>query len=391
MKSLSAAKQSMTRRDWMSVLASTSVAAFGASCGQTGARQRPSDLADTSKWEGPAYENALKKASEHSQDDRLRSLLTSVSTSRLAGHPLGDVSQFTVGPNGNLYVLDDSAGVVSAFTNAGKFLSSVGRRGMEPGQYTVATDVAALPNGDIAVSDFKQSRIHIFDPNFGFARSVLTTKQKFSSSAVTFAKSEQTYYLVGSRYIGTQADHKLLKVHAYQGDGAFLRSTLPFPRLPGLENMERHTSMALEKSASAAPLLAYPFDYRIYELRDGEASVLSGISGPQDFRPPQEALGQVLGPTAMQVYRNWTLSWTPINYVGRCSDQILVQRQVFAPLRYVIDVFSSQSKKLLFQVPTNHRLLGHDESGEVYFLTHRSMVPQNTYDVIRGQWSRIDG
>jgi len=139
----------MTRRDVLSVLASSCVAGFGVGCSQNSTHQRMSNLTDTSKWEGLTY--ALKNAREHSQDDHLTSILTNVSTTRLIDHPVGDVSQFVVGPNGNMYILDDSAGVVSAFTEAGKFLSNVGRKGIEPGRYTVATDVATVGGLDLKV------------------------------------------------------------------------------------------------------------------------------------------------------------------------------------------------------------------------------------------------
>jgi len=68
----------------------------------------------------------------------------------------------TPGPNGDLRVLK--------FDRAGKFLTSWGGKGNEPGKFQVAHGIGIYAGGLVWVADRENQRIQVFDQNGKFVR-----------------------------------------------------------------------------------------------------------------------------------------------------------------------------------------------------------------------------
>jgi 6-bladed beta-propeller len=65
----------------------------------------------------------------------------------------GSIVAATVGPGGDVYVLDHVNCAVFAFSPAGRMLWKVGRKGRGPGEYQLPTRIAATPAGALLVFD----------------------------------------------------------------------------------------------------------------------------------------------------------------------------------------------------------------------------------------------
>ncbi|MFL5385370.1 MAG: 6-bladed beta-propeller [Longimicrobiaceae bacterium] len=66
---------------------------------------------------------------------------------------LTEITAGTVGPNGNVYVVDRLSYAVAAFSPAGRMLWKVGRKGRGPGEYQFPYRISASPSGTLLVYD----------------------------------------------------------------------------------------------------------------------------------------------------------------------------------------------------------------------------------------------
>lgn len=86
----------------------------------------------------------------------------------------GYVTEATVAPNGNLFVVDEQVPVIRMFNDEGEYLGDLGRFGEGPGEYRSVRGVAISPAGEVVVWDFNSQRISWYDPDGTFLRSSRT-------------------------------------------------------------------------------------------------------------------------------------------------------------------------------------------------------------------------
>src|ERR1051325_12021344 len=65
----------------------------------------------------------------------------------------GSITAGTVGPTGNVYVVDHFKCSVVAFSPAGRMLWKVGRKGRGPGEYQIPYRITTTPSGTLLVFD----------------------------------------------------------------------------------------------------------------------------------------------------------------------------------------------------------------------------------------------
>ena len=89
----------------------------------------------------------------------------------LGGEDTGPASFYRVIPQGvavdargNIAILDMSAFRVVVFDSTGRFVRSMGHEGAGPGEFNAPDAVAVLPDGSVAVHDFRKRGLEWFDP-----------------------------------------------------------------------------------------------------------------------------------------------------------------------------------------------------------------------------------
>jgi hypothetical protein len=75
----------------------------------------------------------------------------------------------TVDRNGNIYILDNRLSCVKQFDPDGKYLRSIGRKGIGPGEMEMAAHMMIL-NDTLFVSDVRSSKMSVFDLKGDFIR-----------------------------------------------------------------------------------------------------------------------------------------------------------------------------------------------------------------------------
>lgn len=101
----------------------------------------------------------------------LRELLRIGEAEGAPEYMLAEISTFTVGPTGNVFVAQND-GDLREFDSDGRFVRTVARPGQGPGEvdYVVGMDVDA--DGRLAVLDFGNQRVSIYSPQGAFERQI---------------------------------------------------------------------------------------------------------------------------------------------------------------------------------------------------------------------------
>src|SRR5574337_1930269 len=74
-----------------------------------------------------------------------------------------------VGPDHNVYVVDQGNHRIQVFTPQGQYLREWGQLGRQgPGNFNFPSDLVFAPNGNIYVSDSLNHRIQVFDPDLNY-------------------------------------------------------------------------------------------------------------------------------------------------------------------------------------------------------------------------------
>ena len=80
---------------------------------------------------------------------------------RLIGEGKFDPGGIVCSPRGDLYVCDRANHLVRVFNDNFNEVKRFGGRGKEPGKFNYPSDVALMPDGEIAVADFMNDRIQV--------------------------------------------------------------------------------------------------------------------------------------------------------------------------------------------------------------------------------------
>jgi hypothetical protein len=79
-----------------------------------------------------------------------------------SGEPFGDLRDFVVLPNGHVWALDFKDQVIRRYDDAGRSLSTVGRKGSGPGELRNANGLVVAPHGAVWANDPAISRFTVF-------------------------------------------------------------------------------------------------------------------------------------------------------------------------------------------------------------------------------------
>jgi hypothetical protein len=82
-----------------------------------------------------------------------------------ANYLFGRVSDIAVGPDGSIYVLDNSIPSLRQFDGAGKYMRTFGRKGQGPGEYASPGGIAVHPDGRVLMWDTGNWRVNVYSPS----------------------------------------------------------------------------------------------------------------------------------------------------------------------------------------------------------------------------------
>jgi len=198
------------------------------------------------------------------------------------------VPTFSVGKNGQIYILDSGNSRIQCFSKEGKFLFGFGRRGQGPGELSNnACKIKILSDGNIYVIDNPQRRINVYDEGGKF---LYPAKTSAWYNDIVLLNS--TYYLSN---IILEENHKPIHVSRSLGKidadfGIFVEPavgilnqirTLPMPEpWRYYYSNGNFTKLAVTNKSELIFSQAYP--YRLIKY-DTKGNVLKDIMGDVDF------------------------------------------------------------------------------------------------------------
>lgn len=124
---------------------------------------------------------------------------------------------------GNFVVVDQMLGNVKVFDDAGRLVSTIGRRGEGPGELGSPLDAAELEDGSLAVLDYGNGRVSIFDADGDLLDEWSTPAGRFRSMEV----AQEDRIVLGGYLADEVGSPNARAVHIFSTDGQLERSLRP--------------------------------------------------------------------------------------------------------------------------------------------------------------------
>jgi hypothetical protein len=318
-------------------------------------------------------------ARRHASEDELPGFLIRQRKISLNGSSLLGVSRLRVAPGGGLIVLDTVGRKIERFSSNGERLGPAGsgENGTQPGDFMFPSGVDVGAAG-MMVADFKQTRISRLSPQGTFQDSFSTSAERFSAKSVFAAPHQSDIYVCGNRYM---AD--LATIHRYSSTGVFEGSLLPLPKWARPLNLEAFND-CLSSTTPQHTLVAFPYEYQVFDLSGGTAKPLE-IEAPAAFHRPAKPLvfAGVDPAKHLAVFEEWKAEWTPIEAIALVNhDRLLIEYQTYSPLRYTLDVWDLGQQRRVRTLHTNYRLMTAGNDNRPYFLADGQK--ENRYELLSG-------
>jgi hypothetical protein len=320
-----------------------------------------------------------QNARAHASEDEMPGLLGSSRAVVLGGgNAVKAVSRLRVGADGSWYVVDVFSNSVRQFSATGEYIRRIGgeKAGTQPGALLFPSDVD-VGEKELLVSDFKQTRISRFSLRGDFVGSFSTAGERYSAKNVFSASGE--VFVCGNRYAtGLQT------VHRYGGDGGFRNSMLTMPEPARKLNLDTFDD-CLAATSPRETVLAFPYEYKVYRIANGQASALE-LARPTEFRGPARPLifEGVKQDRYRLLFETWKAEWTPLENIALLpSDGLAIEYRTYNPLRYSVDLWDLKNERRVKTIHTNYRLLAADGDGRLFFeaLSERS---DNAHQIVSG-------
>ncbi len=230
----------------------------------------------------------------------------------------GQIMDATLDSRGRVFVADNSLHAVVVFDSNGKYLTTIGRQGAGPGEFSVAGRLAMDPHDSLFVWDGQLARISVFGPALKFARSIPVSPAWLVTSIAFLPDGRLVLSAFG------RGDSFPIRTLGRNGErGAALGPRLNPQDLAGYEASLLGGTIARSRS-----FLAYsnksPYAIWILSL---DGAVRHVCTGDADWTTPPEKVVEI---------RNGgqTLHWSRYRHSGRIvaiSDSLMLN-EIFDPV-----------------------------------------------------------
>ncbi len=105
----------------------------------------------------------------------------------------GDVYEFDVGPDGRLYVFDETGHTIFLFNADGTLRRRIGRQGAGPGEFNSNNGMAVLPDGHFVQFDARNGRLSFFTADGDFETGWVVTTGFYTSNGIITDRSGALY------------------------------------------------------------------------------------------------------------------------------------------------------------------------------------------------------
>lgn len=286
---------------------------------------------------------------------------------------LGNVRKFSIGPDGNFWILDSKNTKIHKYKPDGTFISSIGGKGQGPGEYIIPTDIF-IGNEFIYVADIGARKINVLNMEGIFkyffkiqdGRSIWETKAGdivIAAPLITDPKNSSC-------------------IQIYNNKGELKRSFLPIAKSTvkhGLISDLVFLSLDQEDNIYCVQEM----EYKIYKYSIN-GHILNTFSQINSYYtpPPDDPFNQKYLKSAME---NWIKSWTHMNGIFYFNKLLFVTLDYPKnKYEYMLDIYSSDGEFIKGDLAMNYRLLYIDKNGQFYFLQERtdSLSLDSSYNLL---------
>jgi hypothetical protein len=193
--------------------------------------------------------------------------------------------RFTVDPQDNVYIGDDSDMAIKIFDAQGNYLHSIGRQGSGPGEFTSIGDIIPFPDGKLLVTDYQARRTSFFSPQGQFVSS-FTWKKYFGR---VYLVADETFTLDESVF-AESGNERWIKTVDFNGEEKLNFGKFTYPIFKSLRVGSGMIGMSVPWSPASVFagdqarkwLYHCPGDRYLIEVYDQQAKLFRKIDRPYD-------------------------------------------------------------------------------------------------------------
>lgn len=274
---------------------------------------------------------------------------------------LGSVRKLSIGPDGNFWILDSKSIKIHKFRPDGTFISSIGDRGLGPGEYLIPMDIY-IGSEFIYVVDSGARKINVLNMDGTF-------KYFFKIQDGRSVQESKTGDIVIAAPLITNPDSSTC-IQIYSNKGELKRSFIPIARTAARHKfISDLVSFSLDQEDNI--YCVQEMEYKIYKYSFA-GHVLKSFSQINSYYtpPPEEPFKQKYLQSALET---WIKGWTHmigIIYFNKLLFVTLAYPK--SEYEYILDIYSQDGEFIKGGLAMNYRLLCIDKKGQFYFLQDRT-------------------
>lgn len=335
----------------------------------------------------PAYRKAFAGALQAGTEGLERAFAI-VGSSTLAMR-MGGLSQVAQS-DGRIGAIDLAQPSVYLFSPSGRLKFRIGQPGLGPGEYVSPSGIAFGPHF-LAISDFSEKRVSLFDNNGEVMGSFTYGPQGFSAQGLAYDPRSDQFFLFGNRWSEYSGERSIQLVHRYTSGGDFKGSAFSLPTSAETMKLTSYDQPLTEAEgyttgpADADPVrFMLPWQNVLYSVSaGGQVSTVLDAATDSAFRGPASPLPLEGGDIA--AFQRWTRTWTPIVGFATDGDRAVIETQCLCPARYRLAVWSISQHTLLDSLFTNRKLVTRGGDHTFFFLEEPSDPKESNYVVVRAR------
>jgi 6-bladed beta-propeller len=285
----------------------------------------------------------------------------------LQGIQSNDALAFTINSTGSIYVIDRMHKHVKQYDSNGQLIRTIGSSGNMPGQFSLAWSLACDQQDRLYVLDVNQSRVHMFDKDGVFQKSITFSSIGTPGITLAVANSGDIYigvFAVGLKFASGNPDK--FYIHKYDQDGNHTSSFFPMDDRVERMNLSVAGGVRFNIDPSGNLYAVQQVNPQFFKFSPN-GQLLGQFGKAPDFYKAPIMFPRQLPKDKSQVDA-LLAKWTQlINIFTLHPDLVLLTYRIHSPEEYALEVYNETGNLVIGRIGTPLLPLFSDNRGVIYF------------------------
>ena len=302
--------------------------------------------------------------------------------------PIKDVFRLKVGRDGRIWIPVESFGEseVRIYMPEGEMTNVIRKQDISPQVHSpYFSNLAFSQNYQAYILEFVSGNVVVTDSTGRFLRYFASEHDPNCRAGASSIKIDKA----GNVYIGGPCYQEMdicpkardFCIHRYDAEGEYAMSFFPFEKelfeltsVPG-------GGVYFDFDSDGNVWCVHAMIYQIHRYSPAGESIERFSGKSSLYKAPVKFKGKssvFLTGKSQKARRAWWKSWTQISRLLVVEPGlILLSIQTHSPSKYVVEIYDQEGNVLATDIQTDHRLLGKDDGGFLYFLLNGEEKREN--------------